>query len=266
VSAPFFQPGKHHPVWKEWRRIGKGKDEGERFFLEHRQAVLESLERGHRPAQVLLSRDLHAAQPELWDGLARRHSGLGWYLLERRQLDDVASVSSSSGLCAVYEPRPARMEALAGLPFLLVAWEVSDPGNLGTLIRATRALTGGGLLLVGGCSPWSAKVARASAGSLLQTRVAQLPEAKGRGTLCLLEQSGFRLFAAYPRANLALHRLDWSGKDAVLLGNETRGLPDDLAAHSLSFTVPTAADVESLNVAMAGSIVAWEWARSHLTT
>jgi tRNA G18 (ribose-2'-O)-methylase SpoU len=261
--SPFFQPGKHHSIWKEWRRIGKGKDIDDRFFLEHRQAVLESLESGRPPEQVLLSRELHSDEPEFWDALARRHPGLGWYLLEGRELDEVASVPSSNGLCGVFGPQSVGLDRLTGLSFLLVAWEVSDPGNLGTLIRATRALTEGGLLVVGGCAPWSAKVARASAGSLLKTRLAHLPEEEGRGALRALREAGFRIFAAYPRARLALDRIRWTGKDAVLLGNETRGLPDDLQEHGEGFTIPTVLDVESLNVAMAGSITAWEWGKAH---
>lgn len=262
MSSPFFRPGKHHAVWKEWKRIGKGKDLGERFFLEHRQAVLESLESGRPPEQVLLSLERHAEEPEFWNGLAARHPAPGWYLLDGKELNELVSVPSSSGLCGVFAPQPVSLDQLMERPFLLVAWEVADPGNLGTLIRATRALTGGGMLVVGGCSPWSSKVARSSAGCLLKTRLAQVDEDAGRGALRALQAGGFRIFAAFPRAELTLDRLHWSGKDAVVLGNETRGLPRDLCEYSEGFTVPTVLDVESLNVAMAGSITAWEWSKT----
>lgn len=259
MSDAFLSPGRHHPIWKEWRRIGKGRET--RFFLEHRQAVLESLDGAHPPCAVLLSRELHGEDPEGWETLARRRASLPWYLLDGASLDQVASVPSNSGLCALFEPRPATFEALAGGRFLLVAWDVVDPGNLGTLIRIAQALGDGGLLAVGGCQPWASKVARASAGALLQARVARVDLEGGESALGRLRQAGFSLYSAFPRAGRSLSELAWEGKTAVLLGNETRGLPGGLEGSTTPFTIPMASATESLNVAITGAIVSWEWRR-----
>ena len=145
----------------------------------------------------------------------------------------------------------------------MVLWEISDPGNLGTLIRAGRSLCRAAILVVGGCAVWSSKVARASAGSLLTTQVCQLDATSGRDALKTLQTCGFTLHQAVPRGGEALASLIWSEKDAVLLGNESRGLPAELEGLGRPFTIPSAPEVESLNVAMSGSIIAWEWARAH---
>jgi TrmH family RNA methyltransferase len=261
VNSAFAAPGRHHAIWKEWRRIGKGKDE--RFFLEHRQAVMESLSGRHAPQQVLLAEELYQTEPARWDDLASRHSEVRWYLVDGQSLDQVASVSNSSGLCGLFAPRPSTLSALTKKSFLLVAWEISDPGNLGTLVRAVQALGDGALLAVGGCAAWSSKVARASAGSLLKCDLVRLAREHGGAALRELQKAGFELRGAFPRAERTLSELDWSGRCAVLLGNETRGLPSDLEELTQGFRIPISSEVESLNVAMAGSIVIWEWRRQH---
>ncbi len=262
MSSAFAVPGRHHAIQKEWRRIGKGKDE--RFFLEHRQAVIESLSGGHSPQQVLLSQELYQAEASYWGKLADTHPAVRWYLVDGQSLDQAASVPTSSGLCGVFAPRPSTLSALAARSFLVVAWELNDPGNLGTLIRAAQALGEGALLVVGGCAAWSSKVARSSAGSLLKCDLVQLSVEQGRHALGELKTVGFDLRGAFPKAGQTLSELDWSGKCAVLLGNETRGLPVDLADLSRGFRIPISSEVESLNVAMAGSIVLWEWRRQHV--
>ena len=263
MSGAFTLPGRHHGIWKEWRRIGKGKDQ--RFFLEHRQAVLESLSGRHPPAQVLLSRELHDTDASRWTGLASRHPEVAWYLIDGGCLDEVASVPANSGLCAVFAPRQAGLAELAARGFLMVAWELADPGNLGTLIRACQALGEGGVLAVGGCAPWTSKVARSSAGSLLKTDVVHLPCSEGREVLAFLVQAGFELYCAFPHAKRRLDQIRWGKKSALLLGNETRGLPADIGQSGQHFSIPISSEVESLNVAVAGSIVAWEWRRSLLS-
>jgi TrmH family RNA methyltransferase len=260
VNDLFFSPGRHHAVWKEWRRIGKGKEE--LFFLEHRQAVLESLSGPRPPRQVLLARELYAHDPARWDTLARSHRQVRWFLLDGAALDAVASVPAHSGLCAVYERSPSSLKSLLSRRFLLLSWELSDPGNLGTIVRVASGLGDGGLLALGGCDPWSAKVARASAGALLQAQVARLELAEAEAALDDLQAAGFTLYGAFPQADLPLQQLPWSPRSAVLLGNETRGLPLPLANRLQPFCIPTSGQIESLNVAMSAAIVAWEWRRT----
>lgn len=261
MTPLFATPGKHHPVWKEWRRIARGKDD--RFFLEHRQAVLESLSREHRPEQVLLSRELYDDDPVRWDEIASRNQGVSWFLIEGQALDEVASVPANSGLCAVFAPKCCELAHLLTQSFLLLVWELADPGNLGTLIRTVQALGGGGVIAIGGCRPWSAKVARSSAGTLLGANLLQLPVASAEQALSQMRASGFTMYGAFPHQGTSIEGIVWGRKSAVLLGNETKGLPNVMCDRVQAFSIPTT-EVESLNVAAAGAIVCWEWRRSRI--
>ncbi len=260
MSEVFNRPGRHHAVWKEWRRIARGKER--RFFLEHRQAVLESLQGAWPPAQVLLSTELYGQDPDHWLKLVQQSPGVSWFLIAGKQLDDVASVPTNSGLCGVFDPRPGSLASVLEARFLLVTWQLCDPGNLGTLIRVCRALGEGALLVVGGCNPWSAKVARSSAGSLLKANLCWIPAVEGGELLPRLKNSGFSVFGACPRAGQRIDQLVWGEKCAVMLGNETVGLPDDLPEWVQTYAIPMQSEVESLNAAVAGAITVWEWRRT----
>lgn len=255
------QPGKHSRLWKEWRSIGQGR--GPDFFMEHREAVLESLGSEFPPRQVLLSEELYATGPDYWEQLAGGPR-VEWYLLPKSDLDRVISVNSSSGLCGIYPVPSISLSDLDEFPFLLVGWEIQDPGNVGTMIRSCAGLTGGGVLLVGGCNPWSAKVARASAGALMRTPVARLTQAEGQAALVQLARSGRGLFATSPRGGTELSRAAWTGRDLLIVGNESHGVPSEVLTGIQRITLFMTSQTESLNVGVAASISCYEWARNHL--
>ncbi|MCW2987831.1 MAG: hypothetical protein JWM24_769, partial [Solirubrobacterales bacterium] len=120
---------------------------------------------------------------------------------------------------------------------------VSDPGNVGTIIRTVDALTGGSVVLGPGCAdPFSPKAVRASMGSIF----AQPPV-----------EAGLEATPA-PRAALVAHGgegLDaLAGAATLCLGAEREGLPPEvLAACDVTATIPLAGAAESLNVAAAAA-------------
>ena len=121
---------------------------------------------------------------------------------------------------------------------------VSDPGNVGTLIRTADAF-GAGVELHGGADPTSPKALRASAGSIWR-----VPLHAGEG----------RTVALVAHGGQALHEADLYGPTVFLLGSERGGLPDDVEA-DLRVTIPVT--TESLNVATAGAIALYEWRRQN---
>ncbi len=169
---------------------------------------------------------------------------------------------SPQGIAALMLP-PVRSldEVLWGVPLILVACGLQDPGNLGTLIRSAEAFGASGVLTTPGTvSAWNGKALRASVGSVFRLPVVPCSP----DDLLALRHRGVRLLAAVgegvgTETITELGRVDLTTGVALLIGNEGAGLSADLLALADErLTVPCAGTVESLNAAVAGSILLYE--------
>lgn len=143
-------------------------------------------------------------------------------------------------------------------PLVLVLVDVNDPGNAGTLVRAAEAAGAAAVLFCGSTvDPCNPKCVRASAGALFH-----VPVASGGDTVAVLEllgDAGVRSAATVVRDGTPYDTADLTGPIALVLGSEAHGLPEAVTdAVELRLTIPIAGRSESLNVAMAGAVVAFE--------
>jgi TrmH family RNA methyltransferase len=140
----------------------------------------------------------------------------------------------------------------------VVLVDVSDPGNAGTLLRAAEASGAAAVLFCGASvDPSNAKCVRASAGALFHVPVAIAAEAVA--VVRELEARGLRTLATVRGQGLAYDQIDLTVPTAVLLGSEAHGLADEVVtAADASVTIPMVGRSESLNVAMAGSVICFE--------
>lgn len=135
-------------------------------------------------------------------------------------------------------------------PVSLSLWRVSDPGNLGTILRTADAF-GASVTLSPGCAdPTAPKAVRASAGAVFRVPLAGFDEPEGR-RIALVSAGGRRLAGLEPGVPVT-----------YVLGAEREGLPDEIvAACDDSATIALAEGSESLNVAIAGAIALYEHRR-----
>ena len=171
--------------------------------------------------------------------------------------DVMASISPmESPQGAVFLCRlPEKQPLVAGKPMLLLDG-IQDPGNLGTILRTADALQVPVVLLEGCADPYSHKVVRASMGAVFRTPVVQSTWA---------EASSILRAAQVPVAVTALSdrardiRQAPLQEMAVVIGSEGRGVrPEILAAADAELIIPMNANCESLNAAVAASIVLWQ--------
>ena len=142
--------------------------------------------------------------------------------------------------------------------FMLILDSITNPGNLGTMLRTAAAAGVDAVLLTSGCVDiYNPKVVRGSMGALLRLPVHQLEwddmaRAVDRMRIWVAEAGGSRAYTA----------VDWRQPSALIVGNEAHGAGDD--AYTLadgSVSIPMSVETESLNAAIAAGIILFEAAR-----
>jgi TrmH family RNA methyltransferase len=145
-------------------------------------------------------------------------------------------------------------------PLVLVLAGIQDPGNLGTILRSAEAFGATGVVsLPGTVSTWNPKAVRASAGSVFR-----VPLISASVDECFehLREAGVPVWATATRDAIAADRADLARPAALLIGNEGNGVPREVAALAgNSLTIPCPGPVESLNAAVAASVLLYEAAR-----
>lgn len=138
----------------------------------------------------------------------------------------------------------------SGLPVVVLAG-VSDPGNAGTVIRSAAAAGAAGVLFTpGSVDPTNPKCVRSSAGALFALRVGAVDD------LDVLRGLGLTTIGA-AAGGASPDEVELSGPIALVLGGEAGGLPEDQLV-DVEVALPLEGGVESLNVAMAGSVLLYE--------
>jgi TrmH family RNA methyltransferase len=140
-------------------------------------------------------------------------------------------------------------------PLVVIAAGLQDPGNLGTLVRSAEAFGATGMILLPGTvSLWNAKTLRASSGSAFRLPVLSL---SADDAFNALRARGVRILAAVARDGDS--EADLRGPKALLVGNEGSGLPEAwIAQADVRVTIPFTGAVESLNAAVAGSVLLYD--------
>jgi TrmH family RNA methyltransferase len=173
----------------------------------------------------------------------------------------VVETRSPQGVAALIVPPVHRMEdVMKGTPLILIAVGLQDPGNLGTLIRSAEAFGATGVLTTPGTvSAWNQKALRASVGSVFRVPVVAATEVEVAG----LKEWGVRLLAAMGGSGApAVQDADFAGSCALMIGNEGAGLSAEwmrMADERVTISCP--GPVESLNAAVAGSLLLYEASR-----
>ena len=234
----------------------RSRAEANLFVLEGPTLVLEAVDAGVELVEVLFEPD---ADPAVLARLGR--AGVETVAVHPEVLSRVGGAVTSQGVLAVARRPVVDAGALRSGTPVLVLVDLTDPGNAGTLVRVAEAADFGAVrFCAGSVDPWSPKSVRASAGSMLRVPVVTGGEA--HVVLDELRATGRHRIGTRPLDAPPYTEAELPGDVVVVLGNEAHGLPADLDEHLDGWvSIPRAGRVESLNVAMAGTLLCFEVAR-----
>src|SRR5690606_5380315 len=253
--------GFSNPTVKALRRLRDKKHrkrEG-KFLAEGLRLLTDARESGRLPEMLVMAsgRDPHP----LLDALEIQVEQAGGEILETSGeiLSKITGKDNPQAVIGVFSELDTTLGGLGrgAAPIWLVAPALRAPGNLGTLLRTGDAVGAGGLILLDDCAdPFSAEAVRASMGAIFTQRVAQ---ARWDEFLPWLRAGPGQLVAASLRDAVPYREAAYRAPCFILVGNESRGLPEDYeAACDLRVTMPMRGRADSLNAAVAGAVLAYE--------
>jgi RNA methyltransferase, TrmH family len=175
------------------------------------------------------------------------------YAIAERALGRISDVETPTGILAVAVLPDSDLAAILDRPgVVLLLAGINDPGNAGTLLRSAEAFGAAGVLFGrGGADPWSPKVVRGAMGSIFRLPVAAVTaEAVGAAAAA----AGRPIVAATLEGELLAEAV-LPANAIVAIGNERHGVAGFLSRWDREVRIEQASATESLNAAVAGSII-----------
>jgi len=229
-------------------RQKKGRDDSGLILVEGRHPIEEALRAGLNLRHFFIL-------PTHPGHLPAEHYPQTPFVVDEHAMRRLSTTDSPPPCLAVFE-KPVSPSTFQG-SFALVLESLQDPGNLGTLIRSAAAFGVNGVILTGdSAEAYNPKVIRASAGLVFSM---PMFIADHQRLQSLLPEEVWQVYTTTGQADALNYRnVDFTGHCALVLGNEGRGISSQLFSgrnNLQALTIPMDPIVESLNVAISGSII-----------
>lgn len=188
------------------------------------------------------------------------------YCVSRALFDKISDTVNPQGILAVCEIKNYNIDNAFKKenPFLIILEDISDPGNMGTVIRTCDAGGVDGIILTKGCVDiYNPKVVRSTMGSLFHLPIYRNQSIDGVLKKC--SQHNIITISAHLKGNYAPYDVDMTKGCAILIGNEARGLKNSTAEQTSTLVkIPMPGKAESMNAAVAAAILIYEGVRQRL--
>lgn len=268
---------RQNPLIKRFRRVRSGS-EHHHIFLEGVRLIEEAIEAGARFETVAFTSALESSERGLALLDALQTIPCRGAHVSKQVMDAIAETESPQGIAAIISrPHYDLSDVVAkGSTLIIIADQIQDPGNMGTLIRTAEAGGATGLVTTRyTVDPFNHKSLRASMGAAFRLPIATDAGPDAISDLC--KETGITIVASRPPSpkgkplieDAALAgpvriytEVDFTRPLALTLGSEAGGVSEEIASRAEVFIhIPMADGVESLNVATAGAILIYETAR-----
>ena len=242
-----------NPVYKHVKKLltGHGRRKNSQYIAEGARSVTDALKNGCNVEFAVLSEN---ADYDL------SQYGVKVFRFSDKLFDDVKSTVNSQGIIAVvnYEfPAVGSMNS-ENLKKIIYLDRITDPGNMGTIIRSADAFGMDAVIVSKGCVDiFSPKVVRSSMASMQS--IAIYSDDTDAAVLGSLSSNGFRIVGTFPRAEADSYNADFGEKTVIVIGNEANGIGESAGSYcDLKVTVPMSGNAESLNAATAATFIMYE--------
>ena len=239
--------------------------------LEGRNALQEALKSGRTIDKVFI------ASGETDRGLQRlaaqaKEAGAVVVPVDRRKLDAMSATHAHQGVIAmaaahVYYSIDDILEEAASrgqAPLIVICDELSDPHNLGAILRSAECAGAHGVIIPKRRSVGlTATVAKASAGAVEYMKVARVTNVSA--AMQELKDKGVWIFGTAAEGSIPMYQADLTGPAAIVIGNEGEGMSQLVRKNcDVTVSIPMQGRISSLNASAAASILLYEAVRQRL--
>lgn len=229
----------------------KGRGQTGLYFAEGKRLVDEAIRYiPHSIRHIIVSEEYVSENTEYLDGLAS--SNVLVYVTENKIFTELCDTQTPQGIMAVIEIPTEASADFSSLQYVLILDGVSEPGNLGTIIRTAEAAGIQHICLTNGCVDiYNPKTVRASMGSVFRMKFLHTDKT----FIEQLKSVGFTIVATALYNSIPIEEAKFSGKRAIVIGNEAKGVSKEvLGISDISVKIDMSGKVESLNAAVAAGI------------
>lgn len=254
-----FIESKDNSLYKEVKKLKerKGRNKSSKYIIEGFRLIEEAFKAGISVEYIFFSGN----EEKLNEYVGEFASGMKIYKLRDDLLRELCSTEKPQGIVAVVGMKKVDMNFEGS--FYLLCDKLQDPGNLGTIIRTAHAAGVDGIILTKGTVDiYNDKTIRSTMGSLFHVPIIYDDDTNSI-TKSLIEK-GFSLLATSLDGDKDFFKEDLTGKIIISVGNEGNGVSEEI--YNLSnkkVKVPMPGGAESLNVAIATSIILYEKVRQN---
>lgn len=252
---------KQNSLVKQVRKLHRSKERKKQklLFLEGNNLIVSSIKTGYAISYVFCTVKWRERHQQLWQKIIDQKIVVN--LVSEEVLASISTTISPDGIIAIAQKQPQEMPKIEEMTLGLVLERLQDPGNLGTIIRTSVATGVDGLWLSQNSVDFeNPKVLRASVGEWFRLPMRTTSELE---TIILqAKQKGIQTIATVPHSKQTYWDLDLTKPSLLLIGNEGGGLSEQIQSLAdWQVQIPLANQVESLNAAIATSLILYEATR-----
>lgn len=233
------------------------RDQRGAFFVEGVRNLVAAVDHGLDIEALVVSERLLRSTPARQRVRALRRRGVPTLSLTPEDFRGVSRAERASGVAAVVRQRWSKLHQRAAEGSWVVLERVRSPGNLGSLIRSSSAFGSTGFVLLGEqIDPFDPTVVRATMGALFGQALIRTTL---RSLTHWVRRRRAMVVGASPDASQDFRSVRYRAPALLVLGDERKGLsPAQRQLCQRLVRIPMANDVDSLNVAVAGSMLLYE--------
>lgn len=232
----------------------KTRDQEELFLVEGKNSAAEVLKRPDLVRCFFIDEELM----DQYENLLIEGNAWDCYTVDRKIMKRVCRTENPQGIAAIVrKPEWSLAEVVKDKGLVVLLDQISDPGNMGTIIRTSWAFNVNGILMTRGCAdPFSPKVVRSTMGGILNMPL--FANISGK-QLDFLKEKQYMFMGADLSGGNSFYEMEFEGPKVIVIGSEAKGISSDIKNRcDYLFKIPINSSADSLNAAVACAIIIQE--------